>query len=174
MKDHTYTPNVPDTTGWKQRHLEAMALPLGTLKSPAKCQSERAVVLMVRGWLEYAESHKAAYQSNIGDDYVLRDEWYKIGEALLGLLNGNIGRLDAGTLDEIIRDNLIEQGFDPERGERATFEVKDCEDCGTYCARCGTKFDHPLSVENKLNDLGDYGWTIHEGEILCDSCDENP
>jgi hypothetical protein len=34
------------------------------------------------------------------------------------LLNGDLGRLDGGTLDTIIADNLNEQGFDPDIGER--------------------------------------------------------
>ena len=85
---------------------------------PEKPTHERAMILMLRGWLEYAEAQKSAFDSNIGDDYVLGDEWFKIGEALRGLLNGDLGRLDGGTLDTIIADNLNEQGFDPDLGER--------------------------------------------------------
>jgi len=128
MKDHTYTPNMPDDNGWKRRHLEAMAEPCGTLqagvfpagndKYTSRLSGERGLVLMLRGWLEYAEAHRYTYESQIGDDRVLGDEWMAIGQAMLGLLNGDLGRLDGGTLDAIIRDNLNEQGFDPEIGER--------------------------------------------------------
>jgi len=118
MKDHTYTPNVPDSNGWKRRHLEAMAEPCGTLRPDKAASHESAMVLMVRGWCEYAQSHKDQFGSEIGDDRVLGDEWMAIGQAMLGLLNGDLGRLDGGTLDAIIRDNLNEQGFDPDIGER--------------------------------------------------------
>jgi hypothetical protein len=118
MKDQTYTPRHDDKTGWKSRHLTAVAEPLGSIYGPEKPTHERAMVLMLRGWLEYAEAQKSAFDSNIGDDYVLGDEWFKIGEALRGLLNGDLGRLDGGTLDTIIADNLNEQGFDPDLGER--------------------------------------------------------
>jgi hypothetical protein len=73
---------------------------------------------MLRGWLEYAEAHTNNFASNMGGDHVLGDEWFKIGEALRRLLNGELGRLDADTLDTIIADNLDEQGFDAEMGER--------------------------------------------------------
>jgi hypothetical protein len=118
MKDQTYVPRHDDKTGWKSRHLTAMAEPLGTLYGPENPTHERAMVLMLRGWIEYAQAHKAAFDSDIGEDYVLGDEWFKIGEALRGLLNGDLGRLDGGTLDSIIADNLDQQGFDPDLGKR--------------------------------------------------------
>ena len=118
MKDQTYVPRYDDKTGWKSRHLTAIAEPLGTVYGPDTPTQERAMVLMLRGWLEYAQAHTKNFDSNIGDDHVLGDEWFKIGEALRRLLNGELGRLDAGTLDTIIADNLAEQGFDTEMGER--------------------------------------------------------
>jgi hypothetical protein len=121
MKSHHYTPKSPDTTGWKLRHLQAMAEPFGTMQGNQRAGVnglERALVIMLRGWLEYAESYKARFESEIGDDYVLGNEWFAIGVAMLSLLNGDLGRLDGGTLDAIIRDNLTEQGFDCDLGER--------------------------------------------------------
>ena len=98
-----------------------MAEPFGTLQGNQVAGVhglERAYVLMLRGWLEYADAHRLTMGSKIGDDHVLGDEWFKIGEALRGLLNGDLGRLDGGTLDTIIADNLNEQGFDLDIGER--------------------------------------------------------
>lgn len=120
MKDQTYVPRYDDKTGWKSRHLTAIAEPLGTLYGPEKPTHERAMVLMLRGWIEYAEAHRSAFGSDIGADYVLGDEWFKIGESLRGLLNGDLGRLDGGTLDSIIADNLDQQGFDADLGKRKT------------------------------------------------------
>jgi hypothetical protein len=85
-------------------HQKAMRLP--------RPGYEAAVVGMFKGWLAYAEAHAGSCGSIIGSDYVLGPEWEAIGQALLGLLNGETGRLDCGTLDREIRAALKEQGFD--------------------------------------------------------------
>ena len=46
MKDQTYTPRHDDKTGWKSRHLTAVAEPLGSIYGPEKPTHERAMVLM--------------------------------------------------------------------------------------------------------------------------------
>jgi len=115
MKDLTYLPRHTDSSGWKERHLNAV---YEGLSDNSKVTLERAMVLMIKGWCLYAEAMKQQLDWNIGDDQVLGDEWFKIGEALRGLLNGDMGRLDGGTLDTIIADNLNEQGFDPDLGKR--------------------------------------------------------
>jgi len=66
---------------------------------------------MLRGWLTYADRHQARYHSGIGADGVLGDEWAALGHAILGLLNGETGRLDCGTLDALIRGTLVAEGF---------------------------------------------------------------
>lgn len=95
-----------DTTGWSTRHLKAVTSP-GT-------GFERAYVEMLRGWLRYADVHATRYDSGIGDDGVLGPLWARIGDALLGLLNGDLGNMDGGTLDGIIRDTLLAEDFDPD------------------------------------------------------------
>jgi hypothetical protein len=72
------------------------------------------LVGLLRAWLDYAQQYQAEHGSNIGYDYVLGPEWATIGVAIRGLLNGTSGRLDCGTLDSILYDNLKEQGFDPD------------------------------------------------------------
>ena len=109
MKTLSYLPTTPNTNDWQERHLAALRRP-GV--------REDGVVHLLQGWLSYASGYSFRFNSNIGDDRVLGEEWFAIGVALLGLLNGELGRLDAGTLDAIIRDNLIEQGFDPDLNER--------------------------------------------------------
>ena len=42
------------------------------------------------------------------------EEWARIGAGLRGLLNGALGRLDAGTLDSLIADTLRAEDFDPD------------------------------------------------------------
>jgi predicted RNA methylase len=70
---------------------------------------ESAIATLYRGMAEYADATRAAYDGTIGDDYVLGESWKDLGNALIGLLNGETGRLDCGTLDGQIRD-LIESG----------------------------------------------------------------
>jgi len=96
-----------DTIGWVQRHFRAISNPV--------TEFERAYVGLVRAWLVYADAHENEYESKIGDDYVLGPEWAKIGAALRGLLNGNTGELDAGTLDALYVSVLGDQGFDAEQ-----------------------------------------------------------
>ena len=72
------------------------------------------LISMLDGWLAYADHHHRQYESSIGEDYVLGPEWAAIGRALLGLLNGVIGRLDCGTLDGLIRGVLAAEGFGEE------------------------------------------------------------
>ena len=104
-KSLNWTPNHPDTTGWKQRHLSAITAPKA---------AEVGIVNMLKAWLSYADSHQERYESGIGDDGVLGPQWAQIGSSLRMLLNGEAGRLDCGTLDSIICDNLTAQGFDPD------------------------------------------------------------
>jgi len=95
---------------WKQRHTEAMRAPRGR---------ELAIVRMLQAWELYREQHRQAYESGIGDDGVLGPEWAAIGFAIRGLLNGDCGRLDCGTIDGGICDALTAEGFDPYiEGER--------------------------------------------------------
>jgi hypothetical protein len=76
---------------------------------------ERALAALFTGWLGYAETHQAEYDSGIGDDGVLGEHWAQIGAGLRGLLNGSLGRFDGGTLDALLADTLRQQGFDPDR-----------------------------------------------------------
>lgn len=72
---------------------------------------EASMVGMLRGWLAYADAHRLRYESGIDDDGFLGPEWDAIGQGLRGLLNGELGRLDAGALDAIINDTRNAEGF---------------------------------------------------------------
>ena len=80
-----------------RRHITAVAWP---------SEKEKPLLHMLEGWLEYADQYRNRYLSGIQSDYFIGPLWFDIGQALLGLLNGEIGRLDGGTLDGIIRDTL--------------------------------------------------------------------
>jgi hypothetical protein len=104
----------PDPTGYLRQHERTAALsrPLGPYKRPDD-RHGLAMSLMVRGWAKYADAHRARFETGIGDDYVLGPEWSAIGFALIGLLNGELGGFDGGTLDAFLRDSLAAEGFDP-------------------------------------------------------------
>lgn len=108
MTQLTANRNMPNMGGWQDRHDAALTHPVRGF--------ERAFNSMLQGWAEYAETHQRTYESSIGDDGVIGVEWEAIGQALLGLLNGELGRLDAGTLHQFISDTLRENGLDPEVG----------------------------------------------------------
>lgn len=73
---------------------------------------ERSMALMIRGWCAYATAHADTFDTKVGDDHILGDAWSVVGQGLRTLLNGELGRLDAVTLDTLIGDNLKGQGFD--------------------------------------------------------------
>lgn len=64
---------------------------------------ERAIVAFCRALNDYARTHLLRYGSPIGEDGVLGQDWEVMARALIGLLNGETGRLDCGTLDKAIR-----------------------------------------------------------------------
>lgn len=72
---------------------------------------EVPIVRMLHFWEMYAVEHAKRFESPIGEDYVLGAEWQAMGEAIRGLLNGETGRLDCGTLDGYILQTMREQGF---------------------------------------------------------------
>lgn len=97
---------------WKERHNAAVQ----TLASyPNSRPFEQSLVAMLTAWAEYADDHRTAYESPIGDDGVLGPHWQEIGLAIRGLLNGDCGpRLDCGTLDGFILDTLTANAVDTE------------------------------------------------------------
>ncbi len=94
------------TATWRLQHQAAVGSPN---------QHESGVVRMIAGWLDYADEHRRQYTSGIGEDGVLGPDWAALGAAIRGLLNSDLGRLDRGTLDSIIYETLIDEGFDPDR-----------------------------------------------------------
>lgn len=100
-------PRLPNTGNWQGRHNNAVTAP--------RAGFEASLVAMLRGWATYAAAHEQAYESRVGDDGVLGPEWAAVGNAMLGLLNGDLSRLDAGTLDGFIRDTLAANGVEAGR-----------------------------------------------------------
>lgn len=68
---------------------------------------------MIRQGLQaYATAHRIAYDSDLGDDYVLSENWKEIASGLLGLLNGETGNIDRGAFDSSVRDLARRNGID--------------------------------------------------------------
>lgn len=109
MDLYQWMPDSADANGWKRRHLDAI------LARPGGNAFEGAIVGMLHAWLLYAEAHQNDYSASIGDDGVLGDEWESMGFAIIGLLNGNTGRLDCGTIDSIVRQAMQRAGLKGER-----------------------------------------------------------
>jgi len=108
-----FSRNVQMLQGWQVQHRSAVLNAPLTYPNPSL---EASMVRAIGAWCDYAIAHAAAYERQIGQDYVLGVAWARWGFALRELLNGDLGRLDGGTLDAIIHDNLAEQGFDPDMG----------------------------------------------------------
>ena len=98
------TPYGAPPNGWHERHRDAVIAPASDKEMP--------LVFMLRGWAEYADQHARRYESKIGDDGVLGPAWESIGDAMRGLLNGETGRLDCGTLDGFILDTMRANGVE--------------------------------------------------------------
>lgn len=92
--------------GWKERHTAAMACP--------RTEYEKALVELLSGWLRYADAVEERWESGIGKDYVLGPNWAQIGAGIRGLLNGDLGRMDAGSLDGLLCRTLEAEGLDPD------------------------------------------------------------
>lgn len=96
-------PTYESVPGYWKRHEQALTAPN---------QVEGPIVLMLKGWLEYADHHENRYDSRIGEDGVIGPAWAEIGKSLLNLLNGELSRLDGGALDALIRNTLTDEGFE--------------------------------------------------------------
>jgi hypothetical protein len=104
---------MPNTGRWQDKHDEAINH--RAIFQNKHYELETPMVDMLRGWSEYARDHKARYEDVIGNDGVLGVEWEAVGDALRGLLNGETGRLDCGTLDGFILNTMKEHGIDTEQ-----------------------------------------------------------
>lgn len=102
----------PNTGGWQDQHDAAVNGCLGVMTVPSygKEEFEFAIVRALDAWFDYASGHKRRYGFPIGEDHILGPHWRAWGLALRGLLNGETGRLDCGTLDAFILANLEANG----------------------------------------------------------------
>jgi hypothetical protein len=95
---------VADGKNWQSRHLVCWG---ARSASPAAALRDAIVA-----WANIAEAHDDAFSRRIGDDSVLGAAWKQMGHALITMLNGDLGGLDGGTLDKLIRDIAVASHVD--------------------------------------------------------------
>lgn len=96
---------------WAKRHCRAWDNSWAN-KGGASMGMESALVLMIKSLAYYADAHFQRYESRVGQDGVLGPAWADSVRNALTLLNGELGNLDAGTLDGLLRSMLKLEGFD--------------------------------------------------------------
>jgi hypothetical protein len=96
---------------WGKRHAKAWDQ-AAMYASGDAADLPRSLVLMIRGWVAYADAHRKAYESGVTEDGMLGREWERIGIALRNLLCGNLGPLDGGTLDSILCEVFENEGVE--------------------------------------------------------------
>lgn len=100
---HDHAKTMPSDNGWFTRHEKAFQTTIGF---------HGHLVGMLRSTTRYAEEHLKRYESPISDDGFLGDYILDQLKACRALLNGEIGNLDGGTMDRLIRSIAAEHGFD--------------------------------------------------------------
>lgn len=88
--------------GWGRRHCAAWREP-----QPV----EEGIVRMIEAAALYADSHEKRLGGKIGEDGFLGDHWADILRNVRQLLNGELGRLDGGTVDGLIMSMLEAEDF---------------------------------------------------------------
>jgi hypothetical protein len=92
--------NDPASRHWARQHDKAWAVPMH--------DQEGAIVRLVTALADYADDYAARFESPIGHDAVLGGGkghgmgWLEILKGTRGLLNGETGRLDCGTVDSML------------------------------------------------------------------------
>jgi hypothetical protein len=79
--------------GWASRHMAAIRCPL---------VNEAPILGMLRMLADYADAHCRRYEAPIAHDGMLGAAWLDMLRGARVLLNGELGRLDAGTLDATV------------------------------------------------------------------------
>ena len=96
---------------WGERHVRAWKDPEGV---------ERPIVGLIEAWITYADEYNNQWRSQdagyagytIGGDGVLGKGWEEIGDGIRTLFNGELGRLDGGTLDQIMCHIFEQEGLE--------------------------------------------------------------
>ncbi len=92
------------SNGWGMRHHDAFVVPHTAL--------ELGLTQMLRGVARYADAYQKRFDSPVGTDYVLGDEGVlPVLVAIHRLLDGELDRLDGGTLSSLLISLAQNMGF---------------------------------------------------------------
>ena len=105
-----YVPQRDGNPGWLARHL----LGISGARSGAHDGLWPAILRGIDAWIDQAKHYRDRFESGIGEDYLIAPLWYQQGEALQGMLNLDMGPLDCGSLDAVIRETLLAEGWKEE------------------------------------------------------------
>lgn len=102
---------------WVSRHRDGLNKALGRGQSYALGDRPALWVTVARGidaWIGQALAYRDRFEDGIGSDYVIGPLWFQQGEALRGMLNLDMGPLDCGSLDAVLRETLLAEGWEEE------------------------------------------------------------
>lgn len=99
---------------WRMRHVRALNASLPQTTLPNERSFSTAIGTMLYSWASYADAYRAQFDSCIGNDGVLGYAWAAQGKAIIDLLNGPTGDLDAGTIDCLVRTIATDNGVTEE------------------------------------------------------------
>jgi hypothetical protein len=92
--------SLPDSNGWKGRHLRYCRV--------------HPVAIMIIALDAYERSYRERFDQPIWEDFYLSPAFYDALKAVRTLLNGEIGGLDGGTCDAAILGIFRDAGFEGE------------------------------------------------------------
>ena len=102
VKDESFHENK-----WGERHFKAWTLP--------NTGSEAMIKSLIVGWIGYADQYHASTgfepSSTLAEDTYAGQYWIEIAHSIINLLSMDLGRLDGGTLDRIVREVAMNEGF---------------------------------------------------------------
>ena len=94
---------------WWRQHSLAVRDPKGF---------ELPITTMLHALATYADEHERRYESPVGEDGVMGEYWLDMAKAVKGLLTGETGRLDCGTVDHTIQALVVLAGFSKEEADQ--------------------------------------------------------
>jgi|1_EtaG_2_1085319.scaffolds.fasta_scaffold09492_1 hypothetical protein len=89
-------------TDWIIRHFNAM-------DNPTSIEAPTVKIFQYLG--DAIEAHEERYGTKLANDYILGAAWLEIAKQVRVLLNGELGRLDGGTLDKALYSLAQVAGF---------------------------------------------------------------
>jgi hypothetical protein len=72
----------------------------------------------------YADAYNRRYGARLGEDRILGKHWLNAVESVRGMLNGDCGALDCGTVDAVLCSMLSLEGIDPEQLQLGSFTAE--------------------------------------------------